>query len=107
MNETVNSKLGAKDLELIGRAEKAQRHATRIVISLTIALLVSLLAFVSGGIDAETMASLSVVLVVFAIVSPLIAGPRYAELVALLVKVRDQSAAEPPDPVVEALRDDR
>lgn len=68
-------------------------------------MLIALASMLAGMVEPDTFAYFSVVLCLYAILFPQLGGPRYDELVALLVRMRAETVSVEMPRVEDALID--
>jgi len=91
------------ELELIRSAKETASKARFVTIVLLTIVGIAFVAFFSDIITSVYFVGICVVASIASILVPQFGGPKYQELVALLVKVEENSGAVEKDPIVEAL----
>lgn len=86
--------LSNRERTIISRAESSVRRAKVGRIMMLALMLVGLASMLAGMFEPDTVAYFLVLLVLYAILGPQLVGPKYEELVALLVRMCAETESE-------------
>ena len=95
--------LSKSEFEMIEKAELAQTKSRNSTLMLLLILAVGFLAFIDGMLTSELFAILCCAFSLLVVSLLLIHGPRYQDLVKLLVNIKSSAEIEPVDPIIPAL----
>ena len=96
--------LTRKELELIEHAEQVPKRTRITVFAALLTIMVSFALFYTDKMDSETFAGVCLGFSLLSILAPILGGPNYPDIVALLTKVKQHANPPAQDPIVEALR---
>ena len=92
-----------RELALVSRAQKTIARVKLSRIVMLVILGAGFAAMIYDFLSPDNFAYFTVAMVVYAMLLPQLGGPRYEELVELLIKVRSKAEEKEVDPVIDVL----